>query len=80
MLTRSSGVRAGHRDVRAGHRDEELEKMSWSQAGGGQRRRKMGVYPQQREGHPQRCKVRGDREHPENSKHPGLEYKQSSDI
>lgn len=52
MLTRSSGVRAGHRDVRAGHRDEELEKMSWSQAGGGQRRRKMGVYPQQREGHP----------------------------
>ena len=40
----------------------------------------MRVYFQQRAQPPQRCKVRGDRVLPENSKYPVLEYKHSSDI
>ena len=44
------------------------EKMNWSHSpGGGQRRRKMRMYSQQREGSPQRYKVRGDRKQPEYS-------------
>lgn len=74
VLTRSSRVRASHTHV-------DPEEMSWSQSGLAEAREEVRwVYSQQREGHPQRCKVRGDTGLPENSKYPVLEYKHSSDV
>lgn len=73
-VTRSNRGRASHTHV-------DPEKMSWSQSGLAEAREEVRrVYSQQREGHPQRCKVRADTVLPENSKYPGLEYKHSSDI
>ena len=60
-VTQSRGVRASHMDV-----DLPWEnKLESVRADGGQRKRKMRVYPQQREGPQQRCKMRDDRELPE---------------